>query len=63
MKRRDLLEHLAIWNCELHDEGSNHSVWWNTHTGVKSAVPRHQEISNMRAAEICKQLGIPRPGR
>ena len=60
MKRGDLLRYLEDHGCALLRESGNHSVWINRRTGAQSAVPRHREITNHRAAEICKQLGVPR---
>ena len=31
----------------------------NSVRNTKTPVPRHTEIDNQLAAEICKQLGIP----
>ena len=59
MKRGDLVRHM--YDCDLHHEGRNHSMWWNLCTGAKAPIPRHQEIPDHKVAEICKQLGIPRP--
>ena len=39
-------------------EGSNHSWWINKTKNLKSAVPRHAEISNLLADKICKDLGL-----
>lgn len=60
MKRGDLLRHLKDHNCVWLREGGNHSVWVNRGTGAQAAVPRHNEIDNRKAADICKQLGVPR---
>ena len=60
MKRGDLLRHLEDHGCALLREGGNHSVWINRRTGAQSAARRHGGTSNHRAAEICKQLGVPR---
>lgn len=59
MKRRQLLNHLKKHDCVLHREGSKHPVYINTKTGKQTTVPRHAEIGNIIAREICKQLGIP----
>lgn len=61
MKRRQLLEHLTEHGCVLRREGSKHSIYQNTQTGKRTSVPRHSEIDNTTAREICKQLGIPPP--
>ncbi|MBK1990620.1 type II toxin-antitoxin system HicA family toxin [Sphaerospermopsis aphanizomenoides BCCUSP55] len=40
-------------------EGSRHSWWWNPDKNRISAIPRHQEIDDILAKKICKDLGIP----
>jgi mRNA interferase HicA len=47
MKRRDLLTHLTVNGCVLLREGGNHSWWVNVVTNQRSAVPRHNEISEL----------------
>ncbi|MBI1353982.1 MAG: addiction module toxin, HicA family [Acidobacteria bacterium] len=59
MKRRALVAHLKSHGCELHREGSRHSIFRNTATGAIAPVPRHAEIDDRLILEICKQLGIP----
>ena len=59
MKRGDLLRHLQGCGCELLREGSRHSWWWNPDQNRRSAIPRHQEIDDILAKKICKDLGIP----
>ena len=61
MKRRQLVKHLEEQGCELYDEGAKHSKFRNKVTGQRSTVPRHNEIDNDLARDICKQLGVPRP--
>lgn len=61
MKRRQLLNHLAEHGCELYREGANHSIYRNTSTGKRTAVPRHGEIANVLARKICKDLGAVPP--
>ncbi len=63
MKRRDLLTHLTVNGCVLLREGGNHSWWVNVVTNQRSAVPRHNEISDYLAIKICRDLGIPEPSR
>lgn len=60
MKRRQLVKHLEACGCELYGEGARHSKHRNTATGKKTTVPRHSEIDNDLAKDICKQLGIPK---
>jgi len=59
MKRADLIKHLRAHGCELLREGSRHSWWHNPELNKRSAVPRHNEISDILAKKICKDLGIP----
>ncbi len=61
MKQRDRVRHLHQHGCELLREGANHSVYWNPANRKTSAVPRHREISDVLAAKICRDLGIPVP--
>ena len=61
MKRRDLIRHLIDNGCELVREGGNHSWWGNPENGRRSAVPRHNEISDHLARKICRDLGITEP--
>ena len=60
MKRRQLIKHLKRHGCELRREGSNHSLWGDSERDTRAAVPRHTEIPNDLAKEICKDLEIPR---
>ncbi len=59
MKRRQLVKHLGSHQCELFREGARHSWWHNPSLNRRSAVPRHNEISNILAKKICPDLGIP----
>ena len=59
MKRRTLIRHLRRHGCLLIREGRKHAIWGNPVMHTKTAVPRHSEIDNQLAIEICKQLGIP----
>jgi mRNA interferase HicA len=59
MKREDLLRHLRINGCHLKREGGSHSIWLNPVNGAMQAVPRHTEIAEMLAKNICKRLGVP----
>ncbi|MDP2835151.1 MAG: type II toxin-antitoxin system HicA family toxin [Pseudomonadota bacterium] len=61
MKRRDLLSHLLAHGCVLLREGGSHSWWCHTSTNKRSAVPRHNEISNHLSVKICRDLGVPEP--
>ena len=59
MKRNELVRHLRSNGCELVREGRRHSWWRNPNLNKRSAVPRHNEIDDLMAEKICKDLGIP----
>jgi len=59
MKRKELLRYLRSQGCEFIREGGNHSWWFNPSLNKRSAVPRHNEIVDVLAKKICKDLGIP----
>ena len=63
MKRKALIAYLNRSGCSLAREGSRHSLFVNPGNGQVSAVPRHPEIRDMLVKEICKDLGIPYPGK
>ena len=59
MKRRTLIRHLRKHGCFLIREGRKHAIWGHPVMNTKTPVPRHSEIDNQLAIEICKQLGVP----
>ncbi len=59
MKRSALIRHLRSHGCELLREGGSHSWWHNPALNKRSAVPRYNEIGDILAKKICKDLGIP----
>jgi mRNA interferase HicA len=61
MKRRDLLRHLQQHGCVLIREGGNHSWWGNPARNRRSAIPRHNEVHEILARKICKDLDVPKP--
>jgi predicted RNA binding protein YcfA (HicA-like mRNA interferase family) len=61
VKRVDLERHLAQHGCVLAREGGRHSVYRNPANERRAAVPRHREIRDLLARQICRQLGIPVP--
>ncbi len=61
MKRRVLIKHLELNNCNLKREGANHSIFINLSNSKISAVPRHNEIKENLVLKICKDLEIPKP--
>jgi len=60
MKRKELIRYLTASCCELLREGGRHSWWHNPTLNRRSAVPRHNEISDELVKKICKDLGIPK---
>ena len=60
MKRSAFLKWLRQHECELIREGGSHSWWGNPSRNLRSAVPRHNEISDQLARKICKDLDIPK---
>jgi mRNA interferase HicA len=59
MKRKDLLKYLRANGCEFIREGGRHSWWYNPLLNKRSAIPRHNEIVDVLAVKICKDLGVP----
>ena len=59
MKRQILIKFLAKNNCVLLREGKRHSLYKNLSNGNFTAVPRHPDVQEATAKDICKQLGIP----
>jgi mRNA interferase HicA len=59
MKRKDLINYLLINGCEFLREGGNHTIYVNRSAKKVSAIPRHNEIFDLLAAKICKDLEIP----
>jgi len=60
MKRKELLKYLRYHGCEFLREGKNHSWWHNPTLNKRSSIPRHNEIRDILAIKICKDLGIPK---
>jgi hypothetical protein len=60
MKRTVLLKYLNVNNCIPFREGANHTIIINCLNNKKTALPRHAEIGDILANEICKQLDIPK---
>lgn len=63
MKKRTLVKHLRRQGCERRRQGRRHEWWINVETGDRSAVPRHNEISDALAKKICRDLGVDPPQR
>ena len=60
MNKRFFMKHLSKHGCSRR-QGSKHEWWVNAATGGRSAVPRHNEISEHLAKKICRDLGVPDP--
>jgi mRNA interferase HicA len=58
MKRSKLLRYLRSQGCEFIREGGSHSWWHNPALNKRSAVPRHNEVNDVLARKICKDLGV-----
>lgn len=58
MKRKEFIKHLKSQGCEFLREGGRHSWWYNPVQNRRSAVPRHNEIKDILARKICKDMGI-----
>lgn len=62
MKRKDLIRHLERYGCVLLREGAKHSRYINLAESSRiTTMPRHNEIADLLAIKICRQLGIPDP--
>ncbi|MBF0339091.1 MAG: addiction module toxin, HicA family [Nitrospirae bacterium] len=60
MKRKELIRHIEKHLCVLLREGAKHSRYVNLYAPAKSTtIPRHNEIDDVFAIKICRQLGIP----
>jgi len=58
MKRKDLIKHLLKNNCIFLREGAKHSIFFNSLTKKSSTIPRHNEIDDLLARKICRDLGV-----
>lgn len=59
MKRRQLTQHLEKHGCSILREGGNHTIYHNPDNNRKAPVPRHNEVDDVLARKICRQLDIP----
>lgn len=59
MKRIDLIRHLEQHGCTFHREGAKHTVCLNRAKRKSSTAPRHREINEFLAREICRDLEVP----
>jgi predicted RNA binding protein YcfA (HicA-like mRNA interferase family) len=58
MKRSELIKILRRNGCYLKREGANHSIWVSSISGVTETIPRHNEIPEMLAKKIIKNMSI-----
>ncbi|OGZ20341.1 MAG: addiction module toxin, HicA family [Candidatus Nealsonbacteria bacterium RIFCSPHIGHO2_01_FULL_43_31] len=61
MKRKDLIKYLLQNKCVFIREGAKHSVFFNPLSKRSSTLPRHNEIDNILARKICRDLGVNAP--
>lgn len=61
MKRHKLIKHLTMHGCRFLREGSKHTIFFNPYSRKTSTIPRHNEIVNVLARKICRDLEIPEP--
>jgi predicted RNA binding protein YcfA (HicA-like mRNA interferase family) len=61
MKPIDPIRHLEQHGCEFLRQGSNHTMYVNRKARRSSAVPRHRELNDFLARNICDDLLIQRP--
>ena len=56
MKRKDLIKKITSFGCTLLRHGRSHDLYINPKTGKKQPVPRHNEIDEILAKHIIKEL-------
>jgi hypothetical protein len=59
MRRQALIAHLRAHGCRLRHEGARHPIYENPANGRTTSVPRHTEIDDFLARNICRDLEIP----
>ncbi|MBA4407756.1 addiction module toxin, HicA family [bacterium] len=59
MKKKDLIAHLEKYGCRFLREGGKHTVFINPKAHKASTIPRHNEINDLLAKKICKDLEVP----
>lgn len=62
MKFRDLVRAIEDDGAVFVRHGGNHDWYRNVITGVREAIPRHAEVSEMLARKIIKRLATPKGG-
>jgi len=58
VRRSESVRYLAAQGCKLLREGGRYSWWHNPDQNKRSAIPRHNEIKDILANKICKDLGV-----
>ena len=56
MKRRELIKKIEALGCILLRHGGKHDIYHNPKTGATQPVPRHQEINEILAQRIIREL-------
>jgi predicted RNA binding protein YcfA (HicA-like mRNA interferase family) len=56
VKRKELIKKLSSAGCVLVRHGARHDLYKNSRTGKKQPVPRHDEIDEILARHIIKEL-------
>ena len=56
MKKKELIKKLTSAGCVLVRHGARHDLYKNPRTGKKQPVPRHDEIDEILAKHIIKEL-------
>lgn len=59
MKRTELVRRIRATGSVLVRHGAKHDWYRNPETGTYQAVPRHNEINEILARRIIKQLSPP----
>ena len=58
MKKKDLIKIIISHGGKFVRNGSNHDIYSNAEGTKKTQVPRHNEINEIIAGDVFKQLGI-----
>ena len=56
MKRKELIKKLTSAGCMLVRHGARHDLYKNPRTDKKQPIPRHDEIDEILARHIIKEL-------
>lgn len=58
MKKRDLIKILESQGCKFVRHGTGHDIYESADGSKKTQIPRHNEINEITAKQIFKQLGV-----